>query len=131
MRLISESLPFLPAPPCGFFAMSDRLSFLVLLAVVLAIGGWLFFHGPDSPIPAPCNCRELADQPTTYAGRVVCVSTAGTQCEGKSLVWRRASHLSPAVVLRGTIPDPVPPTLTGTCRAPFAGGPVTVLDCRP
>jgi hypothetical protein len=112
------------------------MSRLPLVGFALAIGAlaWLFYGSGDDAIPpTPCTCRELADHPTAYAGKVVRVSTAGVQVEGKSLVWRHASHLPPAVVLRfeGKAPDPVPAHLVGSCRGPLPGGPVVVANCRP
>lgn len=103
---------------------------MVFLLALTALA-WLFYGADKPPPPTPCTCRQLADHPTTYAGKVVRVSTRGTQAEGKALAWRRESHLPPAVVLRGSISSPPPPSLTGTCHAPLAGGPVTVTGCRP
>lgn len=101
-------------------------------AVALAALGWLYLGEPAPPPPVDCTCRDLADHPTTYAGRTVRVSTLGTQLDRPGvLVWRRESHLAPAVVLRGPFPD-APLHLTGHCHAPTKpGSPVTVTGCRP
>jgi hypothetical protein len=106
----------------------------IVIGFGLAVGACLL--GSHSPAPAsvPCTCRQLHSDPGAYAGKVVRVGTAGTEVLGGQLVWRPVSPGEPAVVFTftaGRIPDPLPREVVGYCRAPIAGGPVRVTECRP
>lgn len=107
---------------------------LIGLTTTAAVAAVAMCGQDRPPPPTRTTCRQLADLPSAYAGTTVTVPTAGCQVEDGLLVWRAKSP-GPADVIflfrSNRAPDPLPPFVTGYCRAPVLGGPVRVLDCRP
>lgn len=123
-------LPGVPPHP-GHPVPPVRLVF-TSLCLVFATATPLKRSATDPPA-ARLTCRELAADPTAYAGRVVDLSTAGVQPgdAGGVLVYRRTATGRPVVVIR--LRPPIPTQTPATVRGVVAAGspPVVVADARP
>ncbi|SFJ18105.1 hypothetical protein SAMN04487991_1603 [Celeribacter neptunius] len=82
-------LPWAAVPLCGWFALKDRWSFAVILALHLCLGAWVLFYGTEflaahgklTGGPSAAIASALTGALTAFA-----LSLAVT---GATLLWRR------------------------------------------
>lgn len=106
---------------------------VVIVGVLLVIGACIVGNQKPRSFPIDTTCREIRDNPASYVGCDVIVTTAGTEVMNDQLVWRLHSPGEPDIIFSfadGRIPDPIPVEVTGHCLAPVRGGPVRIVNCR-
>lgn len=87
------------------------LSAAVCLALVA-----LVWQRDDAQPPVQATCRQIAADPSAYAGRNVLVDAQGCQPDGNGrLVWRQFADQPPQVVIL-VDPGQTPRWVAGPCR---------------